>query len=79
MATNMDGFQSGAGSIPGGEGYQYWAASPEGFMLPPGSEAGCLRTPVAGGFGREGVAAPVSCLWIPRGVLMGYWVNRMLN
>ena len=55
------------------------ATSPDGYVLPPVSEAVSLCTPVAGEHGREGAVALVSCLWIPGRQLFGHCVNRMLD
>ena len=53
--------------------------SPNGYVLPPGSEAVSLSKPVAGEHGWEGALAPMSCLWVPGRQLVGHCVNRVLD
>ena len=55
------------------------ATSPDGYVLPPVSEAVSLYTLVAGEHGKESFDASASSFWIPGRQLVGYYVNSVLD
>ena len=55
------------------------AASSDGFVLPPGSEAVSLYTLVAGEHGWDGAVAPCPALLVPGRWLVGHCANRVLH
>ena len=55
------------------------ATSPDGYVLPPVSEAVSQDTPVAGEHGWEGAVAPCPALLVPNLQLVVHCVNRVLD
>ena len=55
------------------------ATSPDGYVLPPVSEAVSPYVPVAGEHGWEGAIAFMFRLWVSRGQLFGHCMKRMMD
>ena len=77
MATNLDGFKGGW--INSWRRRQSTSTSPDGYVLPPVSEAVSSCTPVAGEHGWQGAVALVSCWWNQGQQLIGHCVNRIMD